>query len=310
MSIINVLVGLPGAGKDYLARETANEATDVIISSDDIRAELYGSAECQDNPARVFEEMFKRTCAAVREGKQMVYYNATNLNRKRRINLIKEFKRNLGEVSVIATIVLAPFNLCLERNSMRDRVVPREAMERMYKQFTVPSRYEGFDQVDVELNYMIGEKESVINQLINARTVSQDNPHHTLSVGDHCLAARDYVIDHKEEILQDMHGSDDWFKYIISAATYHDIGKPFCKTFKNAKGEETEIAHFYQHENVGAYDYLTNVPEKDSKVVALLINLHMLHYMDEKYQERMKQLYTGRIWKALEWINKADRAAH
>jgi predicted kinase len=310
MSIINVLVGLPGSGKDYFARKAANEATDVIISSDDIRAELYGSAECQDNPSRVFEEMFKRTCAAVHEGKQMVYYNATNLSRKRRMNLIKEFKRSLGEVSVIATIVLAPFDLCLERNSLRDRVVPREVMERMYKQFTVPSCYEGFDQVDVELNYMIGEKESIINQLINARTVSQDNPHHTFSVGDHCLAARDYVIDHKEEILRDMHGSDDWFKYITSAATYHDIGKPFCKTFKNGKGEETEIAHFYQHENVGAYDYLANVSGKDSKIVALLINLHMIFYADSKYQERMKELYKGELWTALEWLHKADQAAH
>lgn len=309
MSIINVLVGLPGSGKDYFARKTANEATDVIISSDDIRAELYGSAECQDNPSRVFEEMFKRTCAAIRAGKAMVYYNATNLSRKRRMNLIKEFKQALGDVKIMATFIATPYSICLERNASRDRVVPRSVLERMYKQFNVPSCYEGFDQIDIEYNYTIGETESVIDQLIEARNVSQDNPHHTLSVGDHCLTARKYILEQREQILGEL--SEKWLEILIKAATYHDIGKSFCKVFHNVKGEQTEIAHFYNHENVGAYDFLANGRSGRNDIyIALLINLHMIFYADSKYQERMKELYKGELWTALEWLHKADQAAH
>ena len=44
---------------------------------------------------------------------------------------------------------------------------------------------------------------------------------------------------------------------LLNAAYHHDIGKVFTKTFKNMRGMDTETAHFYGHENCGAYLYLT-----------------------------------------------------
>lgn len=311
MPIINVLVGLPGSGKDYYAKSKANPETDVIISSDDIREELYGSAECQDNPARVFEQMFKRTCAAVRDGKNMIYYNATNISRKRRMNLIKEFRNSLKDVDglqIFATVVIAPFSICLERNSARDRVVPEEAMNRMYRQFNVPSTAEGFGAVFVEHNYDMSVGSYIDTILEKSKSISQDNPHHSMTIGEHCNAAANYIIEHKEEINKEL--SSRWFSIIFNATTYHDIGKPFCKTFKNAKGEDSEVAHFYNHENVGAYDFLADDAGRNSLIIALLINLHMIFYQDTKYQERMKELYGDTTWTALEWLHKADQSAH
>jgi len=311
MSIINVLVGLPGSGKDYYAKSKANPETDVIISSDDIREELYGSAECQDNPAHVFEQMFKRTCAAVRDGKNMIYYNATNVSRKRRMNLIKEFRNSLKDVDdlqIYATVVIAPFSICLERNSARDRVVPEEAMNRMYRQFNVPSTAEGFGAVFVEHNYDTTTGSQLYTKLYESENISQDNPHHTMTVGDHCYAAMNYIIEHADEIRQSL--SDRWFIILERAAVFHDIGKPFCKVFKNAKGEDSEVAHFYNHENVGAYDFLADDTGRNNLIIALLINLHMIFYQDAKYQERMKALYSDTTWTALEWLHKADQSAH
>ena len=311
MSIINVLVGLPGSGKDYYAKSKANPETDVIISSDDIRAELYGSAECQDNPARVFEQMFKRTCAAVRDGKNMIYYNATNISRKRRMNLIKELRNSLKDVDclhIFATVVIAPFSICLERNSARDRVVPEEAMNRMYRQFNVPSTAEGFSAVFVEHNYDTTTSSQLYTKLHESENISQDNPHHTMTVGDHCYATMNYIMEHVDEIRQSL--SDRWFIILERAAVFHDIGKPFCKTFKNAKGEDSEVAHFYNHENVGAYDFLADDTNRNNLIIALLINLHMIFYQDAKYQERMKALYSDETWTALEWLHKADQSAH
>jgi predicted kinase len=311
MSIINVLVGLPGSGKDYYAKSKANPETDVIISSDDIREELYGSAECQDNPARVFEHMFKRTCTAVRDGKNMIYYNATNISRKRRMNLIKEFRNSLKDVDnlqIYATVVIAPFSICLERNSARDRVVPEEAMNRMYRQFNVPSTAEGFGAVFVEHNYDTTTGSQLYTKLYESENISHDNPHHTMTVGDHCYATMNYIIEHADEIRQSL--SDRWFIILERAAVFHDIGKPFCKVFKNAKGEDSEVAHFYNHENVGAYDFLADDTGRNNLIIALLINLHMIFYQDAKYQERMKALYSDETWTALEWLHKADQSAH
>lgn len=315
MPIINVLVGLPGSGKDYYAKSKANPETDVIISSDDISAELYGSAECQDNPARVFEQMFKRTCAAVRDGRNTIYYNATNISRKRRINLIKEFRNSLKDVDglqIYATVVIAPFSICLERNSARDRVVPEEVMNRMYRQFNVPSTAEGFGAVFVEHNFNFNtdayRNSSIDAKMLKARNIMHDNPHHTLSIGEHCISAKNYISDHKNEIVENL--DMRWYTILIRSATFHDVGKPFCKVFRNVKGEETEIAHFYNHENVGAYDFLADDTSRDNLIIALLINLHMIFYQDAKYQERMKALYSNETWTALEWLHKADQSAH
>lgn len=307
MSIINVLVGLPGSGKDYYAKSKANSETDVIISSDDIRAELYGSAECQDHPEIVFFEMFKRTCAAVREEKHIIYYNATNLNRKKRINLIKEFRKIFPDVTICATVITAPYDVCCKRNSERDRVVPDFAMERMYKSFNVPSTAEGFSYVIVRHNFEYNDN-TLIYKLKISKDVDQDNQHHTMSVGDHCIAACDYITENEANIVEQL--GNDWYEALTKAAMYHDIGKPFCKAFKNAKGEETNDAHFYNHDNVGAYDFLTYDCSSNNLTVALLINMHMIFYGDVKYQERMKEFYGDEFWTALEWLHKADQSAH
>ena len=103
----------------------------------------------------------------------------------------------------------------------------------------------------------------------------------------------------------------DWVM-VLNAAKYHDIGKPFCKTYTKPSGHVDTIAHFYSHENVGAYDYLCYSKEPDSSAIsiALLINLHMIFYTDKKHQEKMHEFYGNYIWKMLEWLHKADEAAH
>ena len=78
--------------------------------------------------------------------------------------------------------------------------------------------------------------------------IPQDNPNHTLSVLNHCTKACD--------IFDRMFVTTKGFQppyYVRDAVTFHDIGKPYCKTFVNKKGETTEVAHFYDHEHVGAY---------------------------------------------------------
>ena len=57
--------GVPGSGKTYLGRAAADTGECVLISSDDIREILWGDANDQQNPDKVFGEMFARTKSAL-----------------------------------------------------------------------------------------------------------------------------------------------------------------------------------------------------------------------------------------------------
>ena len=63
----------------------------IILSSDDIRTEIFGW-EDQSKNGRVFEEMNKRCKEYLSKGFNVIY-NATNLNKKRRMALINEMKK-------------------------------------------------------------------------------------------------------------------------------------------------------------------------------------------------------------------------
>ena len=73
--------------------------------------------------------------------------------------------------------------------------------------------------------------------------IRHDNPHHSLDVFEHMRAVGDAAF------------NDDRFISItaIEAAYLHDIGKAYTKTWRNAHGEPSDVAHYYGHQNWGAY---------------------------------------------------------
>lgn len=149
MGIINkvhVLIGIPASGKSTWATNFCESTDKVWLSSDIIRKELYGSEEVQDNPQKIFSLMFERTCAALSEHRDVVY-DATNLARKRRIDLIKKIKDKFPKILIFGELFATPYEVCLKRNSARARTVPAKAMLRMYKSFEIPTTYEGFDAI-------------------------------------------------------------------------------------------------------------------------------------------------------------------
>lgn len=309
MQTLKILAGIPGSGKTTWAREMIDDDT-IWLSSDSIRAELFGSEEDQSNNGLVFNEMFKRTVAALSNGKDAIY-DATNLNSKRRENLIKEIRHTIKErVLIYAYVFATPYPTCIERNNARARVVPEYAMERMYKSFQVPAIFEGFDSVFLIKN-STPDYSTLDLKLSDSYEVSHDNPHHSYNIGKHCVAASDYIFNNKKRILKEF----DVIAYqcLYEAARYHDIGKPFCKVFHNVKGVPTDTAHYYGHENVGAYDYLAYcLPYMRSCAldIAFLINYHMVFYRDDKSLERFKNKIGEYYFRALEYLHEADMAAH
>lgn len=81
---IIMLVGLAGAGKSTYAKTLRGNYA--IHSSDDLRKEMFGdeNENSKENNEKLFTELHKRIKDDLRKGVNVIY-DATNLNRKRRI---------------------------------------------------------------------------------------------------------------------------------------------------------------------------------------------------------------------------------
>ena len=275
----------------------------VIVSSDAIRKELYGSEEDQFHNQEVFNEVFKRTRAALANDLHVIV-DATNLSRKRRIAFLKQF----NNCEKRATVFAISFGVCCERNNSRERTVPQYAMDRMYRSFEPPHWAEGFDRINI-IHW--GSDNTIIEDVLAENIKCEhDNPHHSLSCGKHCLAAERAA----RNICEDENWEPEWTDLIAKAARYHDVSKYKCKVFHNMKGESTDIAHYYNHENVSAYDYMAceagTEPEYDTIVIANLIANHMVFHTGKAAIQKRRDIYDVGFWSMLEVLNRADMAAH
>lgn len=283
--IFNMMIGLPYSGKSYFVNKYKTE-NDEYISSDEIRKELYGDECDQTNPRKVFEIMYKRTCIALSQNKS-VWYDATNIKFKYRTHLLNNLKHKFNDVYYKCYVMCTPFKILLIRQQNRDRFVPITVIDKMLRQFEVPMYYEGWNEIELVRMPDIITRFNADRYLETNKNVAHNNHHHTLNIFEHMqLAANNYYEDMIKENNVEEH-------IIYNTLKYHDIGKYYCKTFVDAKGIKSNIAHFYNHENVGAYYILTsNITNSDYMllIIAWLINNHM-------------KLYSNNI---SNWINKYD----
>lgn len=274
-----IMIGLPGSGKDYFINSNKKE-NDVIVSSDELREELFGDVNDQTHNNEIFNEMFKRTVVALRNG-QNVYYNATNINRKRRINLIKEIKNAVKRtVAFYAIVIATPYEKCLENNNERDRKVPEDVIKRMLFNYQPPAYQEGFNYIKFIRNYPF----NIYLLLKKSQNISHCNPHHRLTIGDHMIKSAEYIRNYCHENNLSF---DYYMFYICIAAEFHDIGKPITQIRKDG------VCHYYNHQNVGAYIVSCSEFSNDDNTMALISNLiyHHMDYFDENKIKKTKQFF-------------------
>ena len=300
-----MLVGLPGSGKSYLA-ETFGYP---IHSSDAIREELSGDINNQDINQKVFTTLHNRVKEDLKNGISCVY-DATNISYKRRKAFLDEIKKIdcHKECIVIAT----PFEVCLKQNENRERKVPYEVIERMYRNFDIPIMNEGWNKITLHYNDHKYKTlyDSWAKFLYDVMDFDQENPHHTATLGEHCRLCGDNAYEKSKNI------SDRIWELHIAGAL-HDCGKPFCKTFINGKGEQDDKAHYYNHENVGSYNSLFyNTWSRNSEerlYIAQLIRWHMQMYFIEKQphtEQKYKELLGDKLWQDVSILHEADKMSH
>ena len=141
------MVGAPGAGKSTYAKQLAQTENAVIISGDDIRTELYGSAEIQGNWAEIWDridELVSESCGmpVILDGT----YHRTDY-REEIITLLRSY----GYLRVEAVVVNPTLATCLARNFQRKRHVPDYVIKEMHEKLQTSLKtidHEDFDRIN------------------------------------------------------------------------------------------------------------------------------------------------------------------
>ena len=257
-----MMVGLPASGKSTVAKKYS-DCGYVVVSSDAIRAELWGDESIQGDPAKVFGLVQARCRLALLEGRDVVM-DATNMNAKKR----KNFLRQMPECYKTCVVMATPFDECVIRDEERSRSVGIAVMKKMLCSFEMPYYNEGWDKIILrycDSPYYIGNEHFSAEEEFD-----QHNHHHTMTVGEHEIASARYA-------------EEQGWHTITLACAWHDCGKLHTQSF-----DEEGEAHYYGHNNASAYCYLTSETSKYTATqeedyeeviwVATLITWHMVPY--------------------------------
>ena len=310
---VTMLIGLPGSGKSTYAQKLAKRITiegTEIVSSDEIRKEIFGDINDQTHNEEVFTILKERVVDILDNKNKNVVIDATNITRKNRISIINYIDSKISwfyEYNSIEYVIIAtPYYQCILNNEKREKVVPKEVIQRMFKQFEFPTPNEVINYHDGAISIVYPfklDKEVYVEKEPYRKfmNIPHDNPHHRHSIGSH--------MHHAYRIMKDIVGEDN--KVLLAAAALHDIGKFYCKTYDN-----NGIAHYYNHENVGCYEamfYGKNMKFFQSEIIELcsLICYHMRIKQAKTPKAREKLLDTvgSKLFFKLKLLNIVDEEA-
>lgn len=138
-----VMVGVPGSGKTTLAKKLVEKGFH-YLNADSIRRELYGSEAEQGDKEQVFALFFQRLEVALEAGLDVVVDN-TNINMRQRKPILERAQR-FDYTDIQLWLLDVPLDVCLRRNSARERIVPDDIIANMFMELNRsgrPQRLEG-----------------------------------------------------------------------------------------------------------------------------------------------------------------------
>jgi len=277
-----VMCGLSGSGKSTWAEREAKQCGYEIVSSDDIRAEL-GDVNDQSRNNEVFQIFYQRIKHHLKADHHVIA-DATFLT-------IKERRRILEEVKDIkcyksCTVKVLPFEKCLENNRARDRQVPEAVIYRQRAKFQIPFKEEGWDDIHIIAKGDIEYGEL----LVSMNGFDQKNPHHKWDLLTHSI----FVWNNFEK--------KDYGK--VDGAILHDYGKLFTQTI-----DDNGVGHYYNHENVGAYEIMARYDHGTDLDMLFLINYHMLPFgwKTDKAKEKWRRIFGDEKFQMLMDFHECDK---
>lgn len=145
MNKIIMLIGAAASGKSTAAPKIAAKNNAVIISTDRIRAALYGAENIQGNWQEIEAVLYERIKNAIKTNKNIIL-DSTHFKKEYRAKIIKNFSKS-SEFS--AYYFNYPFSVIYKRNKERARVVPFNVLAAIYKELkkAPPTLAEGFKSI-------------------------------------------------------------------------------------------------------------------------------------------------------------------
>lgn len=149
LPIIYFLVGISGSGKSTWAKCWARLKKAIVVSSDAIRAELFGDESVQANAALVFETAHRRVLNALKQGKNVIF-DATNVTSWSRQALLDK----IAAEGIVAKKIAVIFNIsprhAIQRQESRSRKVPADVIYRQWDNFVID-----FDDITIKFDDII-----------------------------------------------------------------------------------------------------------------------------------------------------------
>jgi predicted kinase len=144
----HLLIGLPASGKTTFAARLAARENAEIISTDRIRAELYGDETIQGDWNAIANQVFDRIERTIASGKSVIY-DATNAQREWRSDFLQTLHQRHPDLPCIAWYLTTPLATCKAWNWRRNRQVPETVLDRMAQSLRdyPPSLAEGFTAI-------------------------------------------------------------------------------------------------------------------------------------------------------------------
>ncbi|MFF2911304.1 AAA family ATPase [Paenibacillus sp. NPDC057934] len=255
MSTIHMLTGIPGSGKTTYAKQLCRSERAVLVATDDIRERLFGSESKQKNNYLVFDTAFAEIEQVLADGRNVVF-DATNIDRGRRLKFLKRF----SEIPIECHVCDAPYELALTRNKLRKRRLDEVILLKYAKNFAFPVPGEGFSALHIvhaeadpgivreELEQLLAA-EAGHDELFRYLSTSpyfaimlgfdQGNPYHSKTLSEHTYSVLEYI----NQCYEGEH-----LLAMQLAALLHDTGKPLCKVWKQTR----EYYSYFGHEHVSA----------------------------------------------------------
>lgn len=238
--VLYITIGLMGVGKTTWAKDHCEGTGGLHLSSDGIRMQLYGTLKGQTTPVQnkeVFRVMQEGLDSfSTNDSLTTAYYDATNLNRKKRIQ-VYTWAKSRG-ITVIAKVFLKPLQDLLNCNDRRDEgeQVPEDIIRERYKDLQVPRLGVDCDEVQVE-----GVMSDFRYEIYEGLSENHDSPHHAESIKEHILLT----------LLgcQEFEGQP-YYQQLLDVAGHHDLGKAVCRKVDT---EDLPHKNYFREQNNGLY---------------------------------------------------------
>ena len=279
---LTVMCGLSGSGKSTKAHEIAERTGAIVVSSDELRKELFGDERFQGEKDKLFREYHKRVHDNLAAGRDVVA-DKTNISIRSRRALLEAVK----DLDVYKDCVICnvKYSDCLENNRNRSYQLPDEVIRRQLYGFQVPFCEEGWD----EIRFTTLPKQIISAQMMGG--FDQKNPYHTEDLYDHSVrTTKAFLTRYPDKKLEGM---------------FHDIGKT-----RTQKIGEDGIAHYYGHQNVGAYMILTELGDDLPRLldVSFVANYHMMpiSWTTSKVKEKWRKIFGDEKFEMLMYFHECD----